>query len=445
MKLKIYKILTGIVLIILIILTLTITRFIAVQQETSLHHHIPSDVSLVLKLNNSFFAKRFLFDFLYDSSFDKNEKKQFKYIKSKKEFTASGINLNKEIYTFYEDWNTKQIIGFLFHVSNKEQLASFFADNDTIIKSFNNKVGCILIPPSNITSDDRAYFEMYAQDLLLKNKDKIKSRISFSNSSPKSLMHFYFEGKENGVMQNSSVEIFIEGQNIIFKGKSNKNPLLLNDDNITKSFVKKAYKDEYLEIEAGQLPDTLNSYLATLFSNLNIELPDINTQQLFIYGLKIENVSDGVVGLPIIDGIFRFKDTINMVKVSEDILNKNIQADSNKMVIFNKTYYYQQVSPTELYIGVNENPIIKTKNTNQVFLMKGSPNALFNIEGTGLVAQIVQLYPPVQHTKQLFNAIEAFKISATENDSGEIKLDGTIRFEKGKTPSIELLKYMLKF
>ena len=221
------KIALGIVFIIVLIITIQLVGIISSRPALTLHHHVPTEASSVLKINNSNLFKQVFFDLLYQDSFDKNDIKQLEFRKSKTSIPETGIAMNREIIMFHEAWNNKNIIGFLFHLKNETQFAQFIGAQDgDFIKAFNASIGCVLFIPDLSAEEDPAFFEYYARDLLQPNPDRIKARLALAQGRTTNLFHLYISGNEQSLIQDLSLETFLAHNKLIFEGNAIKNPTI---------------------------------------------------------------------------------------------------------------------------------------------------------------------------------------------------------------------------
>ena len=417
------------------------------SSDSSLINHLPAGVNTVIKVNNSQIFKRFIFDALYSSELSKNEFEQLKFNKEDVDIPNTGINISQNIFIFQDSWRNESITGFLFKLQDKNAFADFKIKRSNVVKTFNDKVGCIILLPDEVTREAIDYFELYAADLLLPNKDKLKAKITLTNSSEKSLFHLFFAGSNDAYVQDLSLETFIDKSTIKFEGIGSKNPTISYDSVEHHSMV--LPKNElFLEIQAGQLPDSVYGFIDVLLEDFDLELPHIVSQQLFIYGFMIDNLEGATAFLPKFDGIFRFENNVDIVNEIDSLstnYKKVERIDSNKIRIGEIYYYFEQITEKEVWIGITENIIIHKVEGAPLPRLRGNPAATLMIEGKGIIAQFAQMLPPVQYSKKLFNDLEYFDIHTELSSDDKIRVTGEMRFEDNKTASIELMKFFMKF
>lgn len=424
-----------------------IVSILNTSSDSSLINHLPSGVNTVVKVNNRQIFKRFIFDALYSSELSKNEFDQLKFNKQDVDIPNTGVDVSQNIFIFQDFWKDVSVTGFLFKLQNKTAFADFKIERPNIVKTFNDEVGCILLLPKNSPKEAFSYFELYAADLLQENQDKLKAKIALSNSEENSLFHLFFTGSNEAYVQDLSLEAFIDKSTINFEGKGSKNPTV-SYDSIKHYSMESSQRELFLEVQAGQLPDSVYSYIDVLLEDFDLKLPHVVSQQLFIYGFMIDNLDGSTAFLPKFDGIFRFDNSIDIIDEIDSLSTNNSKIKrlaSNKVKIGEIDYYFRQITDKEIWIGVSENIVINEVEGAPLPKLRGNPAATLMIEGKGIIAQFAQMLPPVQYSKKLFNDLEYFDIHTELTSDDKIRVTGEMRFKENKTASIELMKFLMKF
>ena len=442
---KTSKIIVGTVLTVVFLLTLLLTNAIVSRPKTLLHHHIPSNANVYLKINNPNLLRRFFFDFLFEADLQQKDYKQIDYRSRVQKIPISGIDITKDVYLFYENWGEENIIGIIFHLNDIDAYSDFLGEKENLISSFNEEIAIILIVPENLSIQNRDNLELYAKDLLQKNPDRTAARIAFSEGNKKNLFQLYVKGDERSLIRNINLELFMDDNFIEISGVGERNPLSMNSAATSYTYFNNRNTDrDYLEINAGKLPDTLNKYLNKVLHEIGVDIPTITSQQLFIYAFEIDNIRGSMALLPKFDGIFRFNEPLPEIIEMDSLKSKLLSLEDSHLKIGKMQYKVRQLNDYELFIGVNDVDFIEDE-TAPGLLIQGNPGVMLNIEGDGLVAQMAKLMPQVQHSKKLFNDMDSFRIESKEYRSDSIKVNGKILFPKEKTASIEIIKFLLKF
>lgn len=424
-----------------------IVSLLNTASDNSLIKHLPSGVNTVVKVNNRQIFKRIIFDALYSSDLSKNEFDQLRFNKEDIEIPNTGISFSQNIFIFQDSWKNESITGFLFKLEDKKAFANYQINKPNSVKTFNDEVGCILLLPKNASQEVLRYYELYAADLLIPNKNKLKAKIALSNSDEKSLLHLFFAGSDQAYVQDLNVQAFINKSTINFEGVGLKNPTI-SYDSVEHFSMVSSEKELFLEVQAGQLPDSVYGYIDILLEDIDLNIPHVVSQQLFIYGFMIDNLDGSTAFLPNFDGVFRFEKSIDIVDEIDSLSTNNSKVQRiahNKIRIGEIDYYFKQLTNKEIWIGVTKDMAINKIKGAPLPKLRGNPAAILMIEGKGIIAQFAQMLPPVQYSKKLFNDLEYFDIHTEMVSDDEIQVTGEMRFKDNKTASIELMKFLMKF
>jgi len=411
------------------------------SSKDPLKNLLPNDVEVVISVNTDQLIKSFLVDALYRSEFSANELKLLEKGRNSQEVQSFGIEVNSELVMFYDLWNKIPIQGFLFNISNEKDFNGLRLKSKNDIKRSNGKQGVILLISDNATEEMIAYFTEFADNIISK---KVKH---MEYGSKPEMFSLDYKGNQNTYITDLKLNAKIDEERILLKGSGKKNDAL--------SFSVKDYNmltepstTKYLEFQSGQLPDSLYQYFEFVFEEIGIEIPKITSQQMLLYGLSIENIRGSTTVLPKFDWILRFDSIIDL---DSQLVSINTSTDMMKIIdkksikIGETLYYYSQISSHEIYIGVTESPKIKSIKTQVLPLLKGNPSVLLEIEGKGLIAQLINVMPQVKNTRVFMENIEYFNIHTSDDNGANLKIDGEIRLKEGKMMTIELARFLLMF
>ena len=416
------------------------------KSSDELLHHTPDNAISVITVNNSEIFERFLFDALYKKGFSSNELDQLAFEKNDMEMPSSGIDLRENIVIFQYQYNESTLTGFLFNLVNKSQFSTFELQGKNEIKFFNDEIGCVLIVPENHEETDRLYFEQYAKSIVMERKEQLPSYLTKTMDDER-LINLYYKGHESTYIQHLKLSARIEGSSIHFKGEGVKNPNITYESG-TFAQIKSAGQNPYLEIRAGQLPDSVYSYFDVVTRNFNVKVPPITSQQIYFYGFVIDNIDGSTAFLPKFDAVFRFKDTIDIARAVDSLCTNEskVQRYSETSVkVGEMIYHFDQRSPFEVIAGISEKLEIEEVNKAPLPLIQGNPAATLNFEGEGIIAQIAQMLPPVKYSKQLFNDLEYFELHTEDGDGETLEIKGEMRFPNNQKASLEIFKFLMKF
>lgn len=417
------------------------------KSDDQLLHHTPEDAYAVVSVNNRKIIERFLFDALYAKGFTVNELEQLDYNQSDIEMPSSGIDLRENIVVFQTDYEKATVTGFIFKLLNHKAFSEYELRGNQEVKYFNEDIGCILLLPEELKDEnDVLHFEQYAQNVVTTKRKHLPSE-NLSGGDNNRLVNLFYRGHDQTYIQDLELSARIKGSTIYFEGKGKKNDKISYESG-TYTQIKSPGIEPYLEIRAGQLPDSVYSYFDVITEKFHIKIPPVTSQQLFFYGFKIDNINGSTAFLPKFDGVFRFADSVDLRTAVDSLCaaEHKIKRENERCVTVGEMHYhFKQQSPFEVVAGITENPELEKINQAPLPLLKGNPAATINFEGDGIIAQIAQMLPPVKYSRKLFNDLEYFEIHTENGENNTLKIKGQMRFPSDQRASLELFKYLMKF
>lgn len=416
------------------------------KASDELLHHTPDDAVSVVTVNNREIFERFLFDALYTKGFSENELEQLEFEQSDIEIKSSGIDFRENVVIFQANYSEATLTGFIFHIADEESFSNFELRDEDEIKYFNNTIGCVLLVPEKYKKTDRLYFENYAKNVVNNRMEQLPPYLVNTMEDDK-LINLYYKGHESTYIQHLNLSARIEGSSIHFKGEGKKNPNITYESG-TYSQIKTSGQTPFLEIRAGQLPDSVYSYFDVVTNNFHVKVPAITSQQIFFYGFMIDNINGSTAFLPKFDGVFRFEDSINIANAVDSLClhEKRVSRETETCIkVGELLYHFEQLSPFEVLAGVSKDLELEKINKAPLPLIQGNPAATLTFEGEGIIAQIAQMLPPVKYSKKLFNDLEYFELHTEDGGEDKLLLRGEMRFPNEQKASLEIFKYLMKF
>lgn len=438
---KTRKVLHFIFLCVTLFFLIGLGQFLTTKEKQQLHQYIPSSVGVALKVNNKRLMHRLGFDFLF--FIDENPWEDLKKTPPTPP-TSTGIDIQQEIILFLDYFPDTPFLGALVHVINEHKFQHFIANQTSIIGNVHGNIGCLLLVPENADSVAMNYFNAYVNDATLKNKDRTKTKSGLANSHPKGIFHAYIQGQENGLVQDLNIQGFLDQNKVRLTGSGKKNPVI---DLVAtpKHFIYETEEENALEIRAGQLADTVQGFLSQVLFQNEFEFPEISTQHYFFYGFDLVQVNNRTLFLPRFDGIIHFKDTL-----PESFLNlypKQIidSSSNNEISLGSSSYFIHTLNETELYIGKTQFPKLVYYTPENYISVHGDLSAILLLEGNGFMAQVANALPPVKNARNFLNSIQEFYLSTQFKKSGDVRLESQLIFDKNKTASLEIMKFLMRF
>lgn len=419
---------------------LLLAQFLTTNEKQTLHHYLPSSVDVALKINNKKLLHRLGFDFLFFID----------DLPIKEKPTASslppptGIDAQQEIILYMDYYKDIQFIGALVHVHNPTHFRSFVEDQENMIGATNNGVGAMSIVPKNADSAFLTYMQLYLEDATIKNENRTKTRIGLANSHPKSILHAFIEGSPIGLVQDLTLEGFLDKNTLKITGKGKKNPTI---DLIQspKHFVYEASKPNALEIKAGKLADTVKGFIQTVLFENDYDFPEIASQHVFFYGFDLTQVNEKTILLPKFDGVIHFEETLPAAFLENYPKGPFDQNNPKTVSVGPVNYFIQPLSSTELYIGKADNPRFVYYTPENYLSLEGNLETLLILEGDNFFAQVAAALPPVRNSRKFLQSVENFFLSTNFLEDGEVEIESILSFDENTVASLEIIKFLLRF
>lgn len=420
-------------------------RFLKADNNQVLENYLPIHSELVVKIHSKPLLKRFLGDILYNNNFDRKSINKLDLNQKNTTGKNLGIDIERNLLFFYERWKRKDILGVFVHVSNPEQFLKI-SDQPTLFTAVNGNIGCILRVNTDLNLDEKA-LEQYCLDLVQTNRDKSYAKLNLQKlENTNGMVDLYVAGNHNTLLNDLLVKLTIEKNEIKINGTAIKNPVK-EKDSLPSYFLKPTNRD-HLALHIGVLPDTINYYLQSVLNEINFNLPDIKKQHVLFYGSGIGNINGKMTVEPYFDAIFKFKDTLSISKRIENIseLDSNIILISKDTITIGNTFYYfKQISPQDIYVGVTAQPEIYKIATPPLFYLRGRPEALLSIDGDSWIADIAKAIPQVRNSKAFLQEIETFEIEAYAHQNLSVDVRGKIEFKSEELATLKFIEYFLSF
>jgi len=407
-------------------------------KNESLKQFLPDEVEVIVSLNTEQLIKTFLFDALYKSEFNSKDIKQLEKATQSKRSESNGIMYNGEVVFFYDIWRNIPIQGLLFNLSNHKAFQDFSPEGKNIIKASNGKQGMIL----TLKKDADEELIQYAQSFA----DRFSNKKGHGDLVQSEMMRLNYKGNKHTYIQDLELDIQFNNEKVSLNGVGKKNQGL--NFSVEKYHMLKTPNRPFLEFQSGKLPDSIYKFFKLIFDEVNIDVPEVTSQQMMIYGSSIQNIDGSIAYLPKLDWILRFDTIVNI----DDQLS-TIDSSTYNMQVINKKvieiggipYYYKQISDHEIFIGVTESPEIELRQTQILPFIKGNPSVVLEVEGKGIIAQIFNVMPQVKYTKLFMENISYFDIHTFNGEADDLIIEGEVKLKDGKMMTVELVKFALMF
>ena len=223
--------------------------------------------------------------------------------------------------------------------------------------------------------------------------------------------------------------------------------LLLNPDHSDKiTYLGKTLQPDGFHLSGTQLPVSMNDSLRKWLTPYNINLPQIQTLSLNLRGTKIINHSSGFFVIPQMELYVKTAHSFDIEKLLSD---KKLQTyfdyeiDSNCIRFQDERLFFDQLTPTEFYIGVTPKPKWTKHSGKELLIVKGNLKPLMKIEGGGLMTSFLEMIPEYRASKQLSDHIDRFELTMRRTGNKHALLQGKMVFGDDYHPMNEIIKFLL--
>mgnify|MGYP001034686242 FL=1 len=425
---------------------LMIVSFTSSDQRNKLASYIPDSSKAVLNIQNRKIINRVFFDILFDENTSVQQIKEFNLDQQDFNSGSKGINLLQNIVVFQTEFDEETITGFLFELTDSSSFSEFHLKKANEAKYFNDEVGCILLASQHLIEAKRKKLEDYAKDIISR-KQSGSLAISLSEPKKDEVLSFNFIGDNQDYFKDFTMEVLLKDSSISFNGVGKKNQLV-EYNRLTDHEFSSPEKNPFVEINLGETSDNIQRFIADLLSNYKVQLPIITAQQIIYYGFYIDDINGSPAFLPQFDGIFHFKDIVDFNLIL-DSLTANDQRvkrkDSTGFSIGSVLYNVKQLAPDEVAIFTSIDPAIQKVSSPPLPSLSGNPSAVLNFDGTGFIAQMARMVPPVKNARIFLEDLSTFDFGMSPGEDEQIVFKGELRFKDNKNPTLEIINFLMKF
>jgi len=423
----------------------------AILQENSNNNldHIPPNATFALRLDGRQIAEQTLFSVFLESK----DPEVLKLIQSsvsrnldkRQQLKNYGIDYLSDIIVFNVPLKKVNVQGILVNVSSE----LFFKKNMpnlNMVFACKDDVGVMLsIPIKNATKITKSELQKLADQIVSKKQDHSMSKFIQHHGSGK-----FVESYNKGSLLGESS--YFGQSNILFE--LFKNDLLLSGDfklnkknkNQVKP-IKEILSPKGLHMSSSIFPSELTDSLNYYLKPYSIELPAISEISLNYNGLKIATHSAfGYLPIPQIELLIDFDENFSIESlISNDAIQNDIRYTADKGIIHldDELIYYQQISPSKIYIGISKNPKIIKSEKNELFCLRGSLKPLTEVKGGWGTSMFLEMNPNFAASKKLSEHMKTFDIHLFQKNKKDVRLEGKLSFTEGHAPLNEILKFFL--
>jgi hypothetical protein len=437
---------TGIFLLSLSWGLLILAKTLLKTNENNNLNYLPENVSFAVRLDGRELAEKTLFSVFIESKDEQVLGMIQKLLKEKtsekSEFRNLGIDYLSDILIFKMSLENRQVSGMLFNVSNLGLFKKGLHDTQVAF-ACNEDVGVVLFD-DNVRPIGLDRLNVYADRILRKPSSTIAD-LEIVHHQSGTFFEIYSNGSlfnDNGIIERSDIHFGLSDRMLFLNGKM-KLPISRSQK---LNYLQKTLLPDGFHLSCSQLPQVLNDSLKSCLHNYDCKIPDIRSLSLNFLGTKIINHSSGFFVVPQMELYIKTATPFNITNfISNKKLNKSFdyQIDSSSIRFQNERLYFNQLSPTEIYIGISENPNWKNNKEKEFIVVKGNVKPLLKIEGGGLMISFLEMIPGFRASKELSEHIDRFELTVRHSDRSKALIQGKMVFEEPYYPMNEIIKFLL--
>lgn len=426
-----------------------VSRSILEENANENLSYIPKNATIAIRLDGRELAESTLFSIFLESKDEDVIKLLLEVAKKKSGKDGAsknfGIDYLSDIVVFQMPYKEGTIQGFTFNLINQgifeRNMAEFMKDSGGC--AANSEVGMVLTyeGKKNILS---AELNALAKKLLIKPRQVELNKLIAHHGHGKFVELFKQSDKSSkGNFYDRSNFLFaLDGQELNISGN-----LLLSTEGKKHAFsAQKQLEPKGLHITSALFPDQFNDTLHTALKQLEMDLPAIHSFSLNYFGAKVINHSSGFFVVPQIELIVTLQESMDIKAFlsSEKItglLDCSVERDFIK--IQEEVLYYKQLDQRSFYIGISQNPSIRTGKSSEILSVIGDLKPLVSIQGGGLMTSFLEMMPLFRASSNLAEHTDRIHFSMVKSAGGVVKTKGNLSFIKGCSPMNELMKFLL--
>jgi hypothetical protein len=420
------------------------SRFILVKEDTKNEVFIPAQSQYAIKVQ----GKELFKTSLHDLFLDKPDVEVFGLLRKliekqtdNQKIKDFGINFLSDVVMFNYHTTEGEFYGFVFQLGNSIAFQRNILDE--ISKNTggvcNTETGILLIFNPKKKNSIISKESIQKEALQILNNPRRKSfftKINFKNNSliylekHSELTDFQYFGKGN-------LSLDIKDSVLNIAGKFSSAP--------TVSKSNWTLKPQGFHISSSMLNAEIQDTIQYLFTKQGFNLPK-TTKVAFNYsGIQMGN--GGFI--PKMDLLLEFDSTISKTEFLEPQhwrkLGFTISRNTDNEYDLNNgsnDFLLTFLDDRTIFIGPNKENLVN-KSNDRIFYMTGDARYLTKIDGGGLVAMGINLYPPFKTGKDFLESLKKTDIEITSNGKNTV-IKGEISFKEGRSVMVETLRLMLR-
>lgn len=441
---KIKSFLLAVFALIFLAVFIGITRFILVKEISKNEIYIPIQSQFAIKIQ----GKELFKTSIHDLFLEQPDAEIFSLIRKltqkgsgNQKVKDSGINFLSDVLIFSYPNNDGEYYGFVLQLNDASAFQKSILDEAAKNTGgvCNAETGILLFfnpKKKNTILSNESIRKEAVQILKNPRKESFFTKMNFTNNA-----FIYLEKRKEtknySAFGQGNLSVAIQDSTLQLSGKfTAAHPIFKSNWSLTpKGF----------HISSSLLNTEIQDTLQYLFTKQGFNLPKTTKIAVNYSGIQMGN--GGIV--PKMDLLLEFDSTISKAEFLEPKywrkLGFTISRNTDNEYDLNNgsnDFLLTFLDDKTIFVGPNKDNL-SHKSNNRIFYMTGDARYLTRIEGGGLVAMGINLYPPFKTGKDFLESLKKTDLEITSKGKNTV-IKGEISFKEGRSVTVETLRLLLR-
>lgn len=429
---RFYTIVLVIVLTVLFMVMFFIIDGVRMMDANENLNYLPNNTVFVARINTSSLLKLTANDLIETKDQDiLDQMKDLNLESGKNPF--NGINFASNIYFFIIPHENEFVEGMIFNLSDKEAFQEYYIKLDKYPSSANEKVGVILLKELNNLNDIEAgKLKLLCEDIIEKPQNE---ELNIDFSLDESIISTWSTDPTHKLPFSNNLKLDFYKDKITLTGN------LSMFEELHPEFV--YLKKKGISIATSMIPNEVNDSINRFLNRIGYN----DTLLIHSFSANYNGVNfdqtDKLSINPQIEVLLNFDQALNWSSLANQLIDQKYirQTDSSNYVFSEISFTITQ--PTERQLLISNGLMASEQEVrNELFEFSGNPSLLFKVGGNSPYGQFLNLIPMFRSGRILTNATESASIRIIPDHKNQYKVEGTLKFKEGHSPTVELIKFL---
>lgn len=410
-------------------------RYFIQEVPSSNTHYIPDNALIVARLDGKMIIENTLFSVLMESKDKEISNLLGEFLNTRRtdnrKVKDPGIHLRSDLYYIQIPIEDEKVSCILVNISSKDKFLDQPKGDSKTVRVANDEIGLIIMRSEQSKLDRKKLIAAGKKIINSKSTESFRSnkddfaQISWRESSSLPYSNFVIGALDNELIFSGSFQF---------------------DQKASGAFPNQVLKPQGFHICSNLMDNSISDTLTYMLTEIGVELPQFESFSLNYYGAKVINHSTGYFVVPQMDLIMKFKENVSIKELFEDEALRTMldyKQDKGSIWFQKEQLYFKQLTPTTIYLGINENPQLVAPEPDELIRIYGELEPFMNVEGGGLMTAFLDMIPAFKAGKRLSVNSKEIHIRLTRISKGEGSIEGNLKFEKGCYPMSEAMRFVL--